>query len=183
MFLFSSCISVCVALPVAKTAVDGVEKKAICLSFSATSLSLDDLFDCIAAFSSGFGQFSQRKPCHNSEFLTRLQLPGWATADQHRINTWEISCSKAVHSTHVRQRASKPQMIKLGGLLYQLAWSAHSASQPHCSFVSTIYTIISVRPLLTIIRVHSALLIGDYSNIIKLPKETSKPFWWTENPV
>lgn len=32
-------------------------------------------------------QFSQRKPCHNSEFLTGQQLPGQAAADQRRINT------------------------------------------------------------------------------------------------
>lgn len=63
------------------------KKKAICLSFAAPSLSLDDLFDCIAALSSSFGRLGQRKPCHNSEFLTRLQLPGRATADQRWINT------------------------------------------------------------------------------------------------
>lgn len=62
-------------------------KKAICLSFCAPSLSLDDLFDCIARLSSSFRQFSQRKPCHNPEFLTRQQLPGRATVDQCWINT------------------------------------------------------------------------------------------------
>ena len=63
------------------------QKEAICLSFSAPSLSLDDLFDCIAALGSSFRRFGQRKPCHNSEFLTRLQLPGRATVDQRWINT------------------------------------------------------------------------------------------------
>lgn len=72
--------------------------KAICLSFSAPSLSLDDLFDCIATLGSSFRRLSQRKPCHNSEFLTGLQLPGRATVDQHWINTRDkLPQSRAQH--------------------------------------------------------------------------------------
>lgn len=85
------CVSLSPPLPsftphsVAKTAIaDVVQKKKKAYLF--VFLPLDDLFSCVAAFSSGFVQFSQRKPCHNSEFLTGQQLPGQASADQRRIN-------------------------------------------------------------------------------------------------
>lgn len=60
------------------------------------------------------GQFGQHKPCHNSEFLTRQQLPGCATVDQRRINTQDKACqSCAWHSGSAQ--APWPQMIEPGG--------------------------------------------------------------------
>lgn len=57
------------------------------------------------------GQFGQHKPCHNSEFLTRQQLPGCATVDQRRINTHDKPCqSCAWHSGSAQ--ASWPLMIE-----------------------------------------------------------------------
>lgn len=72
-------------------------------------LSLDDLFARIAAFGSGFVQFSQRKPCHNSEFLTGQQLPGQAAADQLRINTRDKLST-------ARWYVSSDGMVSLAGL-------------------------------------------------------------------
>lgn len=60
------------------------------------------------------GQFGQHKPCHNSEFLTRQQLPGCATVDHRRINTQDKPCqSCAWHSGSAQ--ASWPLMIEPGG--------------------------------------------------------------------
>lgn len=68
--------------------------KAVCLSFHAPSLSLDDLFHCFAMLGSSFRTLGQHKPCHNFEFLTELQLPGRATVDQRRINTGDKLCQR-----------------------------------------------------------------------------------------
>lgn len=94
--------------PVAKTAMAERESLFVCLSLH--HLSLDDLFACVAAFGSGFVQFSQRKPCHNSEFLTGQQLPGQAAADQRRINTCDkLSTGRwYVSSLGTVSRASLP---------------------------------------------------------------------------
>lgn len=62
------------------------KKEGYLFVFFMPFLSLRDLFDCIAVLGSSFRRFGQCKPCHNSKFLTGLQLPGQAAADQHWIN-------------------------------------------------------------------------------------------------
>lgn len=109
--------------PVAKTAIaDVVQKKSLFVCLSLHHLSLDDLFACVAVFSSGFAQFGQRKPCHNSEFLTGQQLPGQAAADQRRINMsdkpsaarWYVSSDGMVKSNAPIQPDSPKPTNKTG---------------------------------------------------------------------